>query len=124
MSNQKSILTISRDAELQRLRTLILQDAGYHVAAATSDAQAISFLEKPHSFTLVLLCHSVPESSRVYLADRMKELSPELPILMLYNGFEPTQAKVDGSLHQLESPGVWVKMVDYVTGGRAENPVD
>ena len=54
----------------------------------------------------------------------MKELRPELPILMLYNGFEPTQAKVDGSLHHLESPGVWLKMVDYVTGGRAENPVD
>ena len=124
MSKPKSILTISRDAELQYLRTLILEDAGYQVAAATSDAEAISFLEKPNSFILALLCHSVPEESRVYLADRMKELSPKLPILMLYNGFDPTRAKVDGSLHQLESPGVWLKMVDFLTEGRTENPVN
>jgi CheY-like chemotaxis protein len=123
MSSPKSILTISRDAELQYLRTLILEEAGYHVAAATSDAEAISFLEKPHSFILALLCHSVPEKSRVYLAARMKELSPKLPILMLYNGYDPTKAKVDGSLHNLEEPGVWLKMIDFLTGGKSENPL-
>ena len=123
MSKQKSILTISRDAELQYLRTLILEEAGYHVAAATSDAEAISFLEKPNSFILALLCHSVPEESRVYLAARIKELSSQLPILMLYNGYHPTKAKVDGSLHNLDSPEVWLQMINFLTRGRSQNPL-
>jgi hypothetical protein len=59
---------------------------------------------KPNSFILALLCHSVPEKSRVYLAARMKELSPKLPILMLYNGYDPTKAKVDGSCITWRSP--------------------
>lgn len=54
----------------------------------------------------------------------MKELSPKLPILMLYNGYDPTKAKVDGSLHNLEEPGVWLKMIDFLTGGKSGNPLN
>ena len=117
MSNQKSILTISRNEQLQNLRTAVLERGGYHVAAATSDEAAISFLEAPNSFGLALLCHSVPEASRVYLAARIKELSPDLPILMLYNGYDPTTAKVDGSLHNLESPNVLLRTIDFLIAG-------
>ena len=118
MLNEKSILTISRDVTLQKLRTAILQRAGYHVAAATSDEAAISFIEAPNSFCLALLCHSVPEASRIFLAARIKELNPHLPILMLYNGYDPTNAKVDGSLHNLESPDVWLRTIDFLITGR------
>ena len=117
MLNQKSIPTISRNALLQNLRTSILERAGYHVAAATSDDAAIRFLEAPNSFSLALLCHSVPEASRIYLATRIKELSPNLPILMLYNGYDPTKARVDGSLHNLESPDVWLRTIDFLIAG-------
>jgi CheY-like chemotaxis protein len=117
MLNQKSILTISRNELLQNLRTTILERAGYHVAAATSDDAAIRFVEAPNSFSLALLCHSVPEASRIYLATRIKELSPHLPILMLYNGYDPTKAKVDGSLHNLESPDVWLRTIDFLIAG-------
>src|ERR1700722_5920850 len=57
MLTQKSILTISRNALLQNLRTSILERAGYHVAAATSDDAAIRFVKASNSFSLVLLCH-------------------------------------------------------------------
>jgi DNA-binding response OmpR family regulator len=113
----KSILTISRDRQLQELRTQILRKAGYQVSAATSDEEAISLIEAPNSFSLALLCHSVPEASRVYLVQRIKELNSKLPVLMLYNGYDPTDAKVDGSLHNLESPGVWLKTIDFLTSG-------
>jgi len=34
---------------------------------------------------------------------------------MLYNGYDPTQAKVDGSLHSLESPEAMLNMIGFMT---------
>lgn len=110
-----SILTISRDQPLQHSRTLVLQAAGYRVSAASNDNEAIRFVETEKSINLVLLCHSVPEASRVFLVTRIKELKPKLPILMLYNGYDPTQARVDGSLHSLETPEAMLNMIGFMT---------
>ena len=112
---QKSILTISRNNTLQDIRTLVLRQAGFHVAAAGSDKDAIGFLERPNSFSLVLLCHSVPEVSRRVIVTRSKELNPKLPVLMLYNGYDPTTAHVDGSIHNLESPEAMLDMIRFLT---------
>ena len=112
----KSILTISRDQMLQQTRTLILRGAGFHVLPATSDEEAIALLKAPNTFELVLLCHSVPESSRLQLVDIAKEFHPGLPILMVYNGYERTAALVDGSIHNLDSPGAMLSMVKFLMG--------
>jgi hypothetical protein len=61
------------------------------------------------------MCHSVPESSRVLLVNKIKALNPKLPILMLYNGYDPTVAKVDGSLHSLETPEAMLDMIGFMT---------
>jgi len=115
MPRRKSILTISRDAKLQQLRTLVLEHGGYLVATALNDEDALSLIEGPNSFDLVFLCHSVPESSRVSLVTRIRELKPGLPILVLYNGYDPTNAKVDGSLHSLDTPESMLDMVAFLT---------
>jgi len=115
MAPQKSILTISRDEELQNVRTLVLRKAGFHVASACNDEEAIGFLEGSNSFSLVLLCHSVPEVSRRIIVIRSKELNPKLPVLMLYNGYDPTTAPVDGSVHNLDSPDAMLEMIRFLT---------
>jgi len=112
---KKSILTVSRNAELQQLRTIILRQAGYLVSAALSDEEAIRFITADKSINLVLLCHSVPETSRIALVTRIKELEPTLPILMLYNGYDPTQAQVDGSLHNLDTPEAMLNVIGFMT---------
>jgi CheY-like chemotaxis protein len=104
MKATKSILIISRDKILQNTRRLVLEHAGYCVSSAHTDLEAIQFVEGPDSYSLVLLCHSVPESSRLFLVGTLKALQPTLPILMLYNSYDPTMAKVDCSVHSLESP--------------------
>jgi CheY-like chemotaxis protein len=111
----KSILTISRDPTLQHTRTLVLERAGYRVVAVVNDNDALASIKTDPCFDLVLFCHSVPEESRVLLADEIKGLHPDWPIMMLYNGFDPTQARVDGSLHNLESPEKVLGMVDFLT---------
>jgi DNA-binding NtrC family response regulator len=122
MTTSTSILTISRDRPLQRTRTLILQQAGYLVSAALTDKDAMGFVEAPNSLSLVLMCHSVPEASRIFLAARIKELKPKLPILMLYNGYDPTEAKVDGSLHSLETPEAMLDMIGFMTRNIGDQP--
>jgi len=117
MDSSKSILTISRDQVLQDTRTLILEREGYKVSAARNDKEAVGFVESDKSIRLVLLCHSVPESSRIALVNRIKALRPKLPILMLYNGYDPTLAKVDGALHSMESPESMVEMIGFMTRG-------
>lgn len=97
-----------------------MQHAGYQVSAATNDKDAIAFVAAPNTLRLVLMCHSVPESSRVLLVSRIKELNPKLPILMLYNGYDPTDAKVDGSLHNLETPEAMLDMIGFMTGNLEE----
>ncbi|HEX3153100.1 MAG TPA: hypothetical protein VHV32_00675 [Candidatus Angelobacter sp.] len=115
MAASKSILTISRDQPLQNTRTIILEQAGYQVSAALNDKDAVAFVAAPNNLSLVLMCHSVPETSRVTLVNRIKELNPKLPILMLYNGYDPTSAKVDGSLHSLETPEAMLDMIGFMT---------
>jgi CheY-like chemotaxis protein len=94
---------------------MVLESAGYTVSAALTDKEAVAFVESPNTIGLVLMCHSVPEASRVFLVTRIKELKPKLPILMLYNGYDPTEAKVDGSLHSLETPEAMLDMIGFMT---------
>ena len=123
MTIPTSILTISRDRSLQRTRTIILEQACYTVSAALNDKDAVSFVEAPNNIGLVLMCYSVPEASRQFLVTRIKELRPRLPILMLCNGYDPTDAKVDGSLHSLETPEAMLDMIGFMTRIIGESPV-
>ena len=93
MTAAASILTIVRDRVLEKTRTFILEQAGYSVSAALNDKDAIGFVEASNDIRLVLMCHSVPEASRMFMVTRIKELKPTLPILMLYNGYDPTQRR-------------------------------
>jgi DNA-binding response OmpR family regulator len=115
MATTKSVLIISRDRVLQHTRRLILERAGYHVSSAHTKDEAIRFVESSKSYSLVLLCHTVPEKSRLFLVGKLKELQPTLPILMLYHSYDPTLAKVDGSLHSLDSPTALLNMIGFLT---------
>ncbi len=115
MPTSKSILTISRDQLLQSTRTLILEREGYSVLAAVTDNDAVALVAAQNNLSLVLMCHSVPEPSRVFLVNKIKALSPQLPILMLYNSYDTTLAKVDGSLHSLETPEAMLEMIGFMT---------
>jgi DNA-binding response OmpR family regulator len=115
MMAQKFILIISRDRILQHTRRLILERHGYRVFDVHTDDEAINAVAASAAYSLVLLCHSVPEKSRLLLVDKIKELQPSLPILMLYNSYDPTEAKVDGSLHSLDSPAALLDMIAVLT---------
>lgn len=115
MKKTKSILIVSRDNLLQSTRRLVLENAGYTVFSAHTEAEAIQFVEGPDIYSLVLLCHSMPEIRRLFLVEKLKMLQPTLPILMLYNSYDPTMAKVDRSIHSLESPEALLEAIGRLT---------
>ena len=117
----KTVITISRDEPLQMTRTVLLRRAGYSVVALTTDAQVMQYLalDGRPSVNLILLCHSVPETSRVPLCEALKKHIPKAPILMLYNGYDPTAAKVDGTLENLHSPEALLDTVQVLISNPA-----
>ena len=123
-SPEKTVVTISRDEALQMTRTELLRRAGYSVVPFTTDAQVMKYLSlagRP-SVNLILLCHSVPEASRVPLCDALKKGIPNAPILMLYNGYDPTAAKVDGTLENLHSPESLLDTVEVLISKPGRQP--
>ena len=106
MQPPQTVMTISRDEPLQATRTMLLEQNGYKVVPLGSDDEVRDFLKlraQPVP-NLVLMCHSVPEKSRVALCSEIKVRYPFAPILMLYNGYDPTAAVVDGRLENMRDP--------------------
>ena len=101
---------------------MLLEQSGYSVTALGSDAAVQDFLSIPHlaSPGLVLMCHSVPEKSRVELCSAIKLRYPSAPILMLYNGHDPTAAKVDGRLENMADPLAILNAVQLLLSTKLE----
>lgn len=116
MNHRKIVVTITRDKSLQLTRTALLRQAGYFVIPLGSDADVMKFLATPGLpfVDMVLMCHSVPEPSRVALCKALKAKRPESPILMLYNGYDPTLAEVDGRLENLHSPERFLDVIQLL----------
>jgi DNA-binding NarL/FixJ family response regulator len=125
MQPLKTVVTISRDAPLQMTRTFLLQEAGYEVIALASDDSAREFLRLPHQAqpNLVLMCHTVPESSRVALSSAIKWRFPSTPILMLYNGYDPTVAEVDGGLENVRDPQALLDTVQLLLSTKQQKRI-
>ena len=120
MSYPKLVVTISRDGPLQATRTALLHQAGYSVIPLRNDADVMKFLATPGLpfVSLVLMCHSVPEPSRVALCKALKAKRPESPILMLYNGYDPTVAEVDGRLENTHSPEAFLDVIQLLIANK------
>jgi hypothetical protein len=89
---------------------------GYLVIPLGSDADVTKFLAMPGLpfVNLILMCHSVPEASRVALCKELKAKRPESPILMLYHPYDPTLAEVDVRMENLHSPEAFLDAIQLL----------
>lgn len=114
----KHILTISRDRNLQQSRTLLMQHLGYTVTPLLGETELRDFMAQPQRPTLdlVLICHTLPEPRRAPVCDALRLAYPKTPILMLYNGYDPTTAKVDGSIQNTGDPHMLINGLALLLG--------
>ena len=103
-----SVLVVDDEADLLTLYTMQLTELGYHVTSVTNgDAALEQFRAEPHCFDLVLTDQSMPGMSGMELSERMLELHPTLPIILITGYSEAhiaEEARGKGIRHVLSKP--------------------
>ena len=80
---RERILLVDDETELLDLVRLSLEPLGYQVAAHNLPEAALSaFMASPQAFDLVLTDQSMPRLSGLQLAARLREVRPDLPIVL------------------------------------------
>lgn len=116
-SRQPLVLCID-DAEVAlRVRKLLLANAGYQVLTAPSGEEGLRlFLENP--VELVIADHFLSDKSGSEIAAEMKELKPEVPILIVSAASEPPSGLEfsDGFLSKGEGPDALLETIAALLG--------
>jgi CheY-like chemotaxis protein len=91
------VLLVDDEELLARMGGLTLKTLGYEVETATQPELALKmFTADPGRYALVLTDHSMPVMNGLVLAKRLKEIRPELPIILLTgNNLSLTPDKLD-----------------------------
>lgn len=82
MSTSHSILIVDDEPNLRRSLGLILQRAGYSITTASNAAEAIQLLQVG-AYDLTFLDIKLPDQNGIQLLPQIRELYPEMPILIL-----------------------------------------
>jgi CheY-like chemotaxis protein len=123
MGERKPIILCVDDEESPLvLRKLVLQRAGYEVLTANSGTEALR-LALAHRVDLVLSDHLMPGMTGTELAQQLKALNPELPILLIsgVNEIPPGSNVADIFLSKVEGPDVLCRQVADVLNSRKIN---
>jgi CheY-like chemotaxis protein len=87
MMNQTTVLYVDDNPKSSRLLTSILEDCGFRVITKNNPLQAISFCAEfaagRAAFDLALLDYEMPAMSGSVLAQKLKSLVPEIPVILL-----------------------------------------
>jgi CheY-like chemotaxis protein len=101
------------DAEIAlRVRKLLLTSAGYSVLTASSGEEGLE-LFKENPIELVIADHFLSDKTGAEIAKEMKEVKPEVPILIVSAASEepPGLEFVDGFLSKGEGPDTLLESI-------------
>ena len=87
------LLCVDDEINGLQLRKIILETSGYRVLIAASGAEALKLFEE-NAVELVVLDFLMPEMKGDEVADRMRQLKPRVPIIML-SAYYDLPARVD-----------------------------
>jgi DNA-binding response OmpR family regulator len=82
MSTSHSILIIDDEPNLRRSLGLILQRAGYGITTAANAAEALHLLQAG-AYDLAFLDIKLPDQNGIQLLPQIRQLYPEMPVLMI-----------------------------------------
>ena len=87
---KERILFVDDEEILVEMAEGILDRLGYKVVCATGSADALQmFTKDPQAFDLVITDHTMPEMTGAVLAQKLKEIRPDIP-LILCTGYSET----------------------------------
>src|SRR4030043_687191 len=82
MSTSHTILVIDDEPNLRRSLGLILQRAGYNITTAANASEALHLLQSG-AYDLTFLDIKLPDQNGIVLLPQIKELYPDMPVLIL-----------------------------------------
>ena len=106
------------DAEVAlRVRKLLLANAGYEVLTAASGEKGLG-LFRDNPIELVIADHFLCDTSGVEIAEEMKNLKPEVPILIVSGASDPPAGLefADGFLSKGEGPDALLHVIANLLG--------
>ena len=121
----KSILCVDDEGSGLSVRKAVLESQGYRVFAAENGRDALALFSS-QAIDLVVLDYAMPEMHGGMVAERMKELRPAVPILLLSAYLDlPREALafVDKTVTKGESPTVVLGAIAEMLSGPPGVPV-
>jgi CheY-like chemotaxis protein len=122
----KCLLCVDDDDATLRSRKLLLEASGYTVVTSTSAQQALQLLAQGARFDLVLLDYLMPGMNGDQLAEKLRCLYPELPLMVVSAvGQLPSSLRhcVDASLQKGQDPEVLLSNVAAVLARSGPKPI-
>jgi PAS domain S-box-containing protein len=119
----RRILCIDDEPAALRLRAQILEHAGYSVATATTGSEALTKF-RAEDFDLVVSDHVLGRGTGTQLAQDLRRLKPDIPILIL-SGTSEIPADIqhaDAFLSKLEGPKVFLEKVIEMLASSKDAP--
>ena len=111
-----TILSVSGNETLLRSRQMVLESVGWHVVTTTHAVEGLLWLAN-RDFDAIVLGHSIPPPERISLAQKMKAIRPNVPIVMVcLHGDNAFSSKVaDARVGSLDGPVVLINAIRRVT---------
>ncbi|MBS7700571.1 MULTISPECIES: PAS domain-containing protein [unclassified Chelatococcus] len=102
-TSQRSILVVDDDPLIAMSTVDMLEDLGHRVTEANSAMQAIELVQSGERFDLVITDYSMPKMNGGQLAEALRQIEPELPI-MLATGYAELPPGSELDLPRLAKP--------------------
>jgi DNA-binding response OmpR family regulator len=108
----KKVLVVDDEPAVLTLATRFLATAGYAATGATSALEGLRLLEN-EGWDLVILDRAMPEMNGEEMADRIKQRTPQMPIIMI-TGFPDAVAHRERLDVILRKPFVSTELLAHV----------
>lgn len=114
--SRKLLLCVDDRAASLEVRRLLLEREGYEVLTASDGTAGLElFADRP--VDLVVLDYHMPEPNGAVVAQRMRALKPQVPVIMLSAYFEPppdAAGFIDAYVTKGESPRVLLDQISHL----------
>jgi len=115
-----TVLNVDDDDLVRMTSREMLEDLGYNVLPAASAAEALALLEQ-HRVDLVLTDHAMPRMTGMQLAVRLRELYPQLPVVIA-TGYSELVEDAHIDLPRLAKPYAQAALADVLANALANVP--
>lgn len=119
--SRKLLLCVDDRAASLEVRKMLLEREGYEVLTADDGVAGLELFAN-RSVDLVVLDYHMPEPNGATVAQKMRALKPEVPLIMLSAYFEPpadAAGFIDAYVAKGQNPRVLLDQIGQLVNGKA-----